>query len=158
VKKRSKYRYFTEIKWAEKFMDGELRFRTLSHFKKIEDGEIRGDAGEGSISYKPEGGLIMHHQGKSFTFPGGIFGSAVKTAEIFILCGSNSMTDDLRIRFEAKACVQIMRQTSFCQRIQYELPRTATFRAEPVVYYSPANEPGAKWACPDMIAFSKVNS
>src|SRR5258708_17981131 len=61
-------------------------------------------------------------------------------------------------RFEAKACVQIMRQASFSQRIRDELPRTATFRAEPVVYYSPANEPGGKWAFPDMIAFSKVES
>jgi hypothetical protein len=160
VKKRSKYRYFDEIKWAEAFMGGELRFRSLSHFKQIEDGEVRGDAAEGSISYKPEAGLVMYHQrlGKTFTFPRGAFGSGVKTEEIFVLCASNHMGDDLQARFNAKACVQIMRQASFRQRIQYELPRTATFLDKPVDYYSPAEEPGARWALPELITFSKINS
>jgi hypothetical protein len=160
VKKRSKYRYFTGVEWAEKFMDGGLLFRSLSHFKNIEDGEVRGDLREGSISYQPKGGLIGDNQtqGKAFRLPeGSYFDSGVKAEEIFILCASNSMTDELRIRFEAKACVQILRLATFCARIQYELPPTATFRAERVVYYSPANEPGPKWAFPDMIAFSKVD-
>jgi hypothetical protein len=102
----------------------------------------------------------MHDQrlGKSFTFPGGSFGSGVNTEEIFILCASNSVTDELRVRFEAKACVQTLRVASLCSRIQNELPKTATFRAERVKYYSPVNEPGAKWAFPDMIAFLKVDA
>lgn len=159
MKKRSKYRYFSELERAEQFMDGDLVFRSLSHFKKIEDGEVRGDLREGVISFQPEGGLVMHHQrlGKSFNFPGGSFGSGVKTEEIFILCASNSLTDELRVRFEAKACIQILRIASLYSRIQNELPKTATFRAERVKYYSPANELGAKWAFPDMIAFSKAD-
>jgi hypothetical protein len=159
VTKRSKYRYFSEHEWAERFMDGSLLFRSLSHFKKIEDGEVRGDSREGSILFKPEGGLVVHNktQGKSFTIPEGAFGSGINTEEVFVLCCSNSMTEELRIRFEAKACVQIMRIHTFCARIQYELTSTATFRAEKVVYYSPSDEPGAKWALPDMIAFSKVD-
>jgi hypothetical protein len=160
VKKRSKYRYFDEVKWAETFMDGELRFRSLSHFKQIEDGEVRGDAAEGLISFQPEAGLVMYHErlGTTFRFPGGVFNSGVKTEEIFILCASNQMSDELQTRFKAKACVQIMRQTSFRQRIQYELPRTATFLAKPVDYYSPAEEPGARWALPELITFSKINT
>ena len=136
-----------------------MLFRSLSHFQNIEDGEVRGDLREGSVSYKPESGLIINNQtqGKRFTIPEGAFGSGVNTEEVFILCASNSITDELRIRFEAKACVQILRIASLCSRIQGELPRTATFRAERVKYYSPANEPGAKWAFPDMIAFSKVD-
>jgi len=54
LKKRSKYRYFSELEWAEQFMDGSLLFRSLSHFKKIEDGEVRGDLREGAISFQPE--------------------------------------------------------------------------------------------------------
>ncbi len=160
MKKRSKYRYFSQVEWAEKFMDGELRFRSLSYFKQIEDGEVRGDLREGSVSYQPQGGLVGNNQtqGKAFNLPdGSYFDSGVKTEEIFILCASNSMTDELRVRFEAKACVQIYRPNNLRDRIGYELPRTATLRAEPVVYYSPINEPGPKWAFPDMIAFSKVD-
>jgi hypothetical protein len=140
-------------------MDGYLLFRSLSHFKGIEDGEVRGDLREGAVSFQPESRLVMHHQrlGKSLTIPGGSFSSGVKTEEVFVLCASNSMTDELRVRFEARACVQILRIACFCSRIQSELPNTATFRAERVKYYSPANEPGPKWAFPDMIAFSKVD-
>ena len=44
-----------------------------------------------------------------------------------------------------------------CARIQAQLPSTATFRAQRGIYYSPVDEIGAKWAVPDMIAFSKVD-
>ncbi len=139
MKKFSKYRYFSEVEWAEKFMDGELRFRSLSHFKQIEDGEVRGDLREGSISFKPKGGLVGNYQsqGKAFNLPeGSSFDSAVKTEEIFIMCASNSITDELRERFEAKACVQVYRPKNLLARIGYELPRTAPLRAESVIYYS----------------------
>ncbi len=142
-------------------MDGELRFRSLSQFKQIEDGEVRGDLREGSISFQPKGGLVsnIQTQGKAFSLPeGSYFSSVVKTEEIFIICASNSMTDELRGRFEAKACVQIYRPKNLLARIGYELPRTATLRAEAVVYYSPVNEPGPKWAFPERIAFSKIDS
>jgi hypothetical protein len=133
-------------------------FRSLSHFHRVEDGEVRGDLNEGSISFRPEGGLIIHNktQGKTSTVSEGTFGSGINTEEVFILCGSNSMTDEMRIRFDSKACVQILRIATLCARIQHELPPTATFRAQRVTYYSPANEPGAGWAFPGMIAFSKL--
>src|SRR4051794_4802208 len=31
----SRYRYFDEVGWAEAFMDGELLFRSLSHYHQI---------------------------------------------------------------------------------------------------------------------------
>jgi hypothetical protein len=142
-------------------MDGELRFRSLSYFKQIEDGEVRGDLREGSISYQPKVGLAGNNQtqGRPFNLPdGSYFASGVKTEEIFVLCASNHMSDELRTRFEAAACVQILRPNNLRERIGYELPHGATLRAEPVVYYSPNNEPGPKWAFPDMIAFSKIDS
>lgn len=141
-------------------MDGELRFRSLSHFQQIEDGEVRGDAAEGSISFKQEAGLVMHHErlGKTLTFPGGVFRSGVRTEEIFILCASNHMSHELQTRFKAKACIQIMRQTNFRQRIHFELPRTATFIDRAVTYYSPAEEPGARWALSELITFSKIDT
>jgi hypothetical protein len=157
--KQFRYRYFDKLTWAEKFLDGELMFRSLSHYHRIEDGEVRGDFNEGSVMLKPVGGLVMHHErlGKSFTFPGGSFNSGINTEDVFILCASASMTDELRTRFEAKACVEIRKVATLCARIQAALPSTANFRAQRVTYYSPAGELGAKWAFPDMIAFSKVD-
>lgn len=158
--KHSRYRYFSELKRAKDFINGSLRFCCLSHYHRIEDGEVRGDLNEGSIIYTPDGGLTINDQtqGKSFRIPEGAFVSGVNTEEVFILCASASMTDELRVKFEAKACVEIRKVATFCARIQAELPPNATFRAHRVTYYSPAAEPGVKWAFPDMIAFSKVDS
>ena len=101
----------------------------------------------------------MHHELLgTLTFPDGSFNSGVNTEEIFVLCASAAMTDELRNRFAAKACVEIRKVATLCARIQAALPATTTFRAALVKYYSPAGELGAKWAFPDMIAFSKVDT
>jgi hypothetical protein len=157
--KHSRYRNFDEVRWAEAFMEGSLMFRSLSHYLQIEDGEVRGDAHEGSVTLKPSVGLVINNQthGKSYLIPEGAFGSAVNTEEIFILCASTSATDELRDRFKAKAQVEIHKVAALCGRIQAQLPPTATFRAQRVTYHSPAGELGAKWAFPDMIAFSKID-
>ena len=132
-------------------------FRSLSYYHQIEDGKVRGDPDEGSVSFQPKRGIIITKENEpSFRIPdGSAFNSVVNTEDIFILCGSNSMSDRLREGFKAVACVEIRKVAIFCDRIKAELPPTATFRAERVVYYSKANEIGAKWAFPDMIAFSK---
>ena len=157
--RHSRYRYFDEVRWAEAFMDGELLFRSLSHYHQIEDGEVRGDASEGSVSFRPKGGLIGTNQtqGKPFHWPdGSSFDSSVNPEEIFILCASASMSDELRDRFKAKAMVEIRKVATLCARIRAQLPSTATFRAQRVMYYTKENEIGVKYAFPDMIAFSKV--
>jgi hypothetical protein len=84
--KHSRYRYFDDVKWAEQFLAGELLFRSLSHYHRIEDGEVRGDSNEGSVSLKPTGGLVMHHERLgTLTLPDASFNSGVNTEEIFIL-------------------------------------------------------------------------
>jgi hypothetical protein len=140
-------------------MNGELRFNSLSHFKQIEDGKVRGDDREGSISYQPIGGFMGHNDtfDQPLHFPNGSsFTSGVNTEDIFILCASNSITDKLRIGFKAKACVQILRPGNLRDRIEYALPRTATVLAEKVTYYSLADAMGTRWYFADRIAFSKV--
>ena len=39
--RRSLYKYFSERKWAERFLDGEILFRSLAYFRDYEDGNIR---------------------------------------------------------------------------------------------------------------------
>ena len=146
------------MKLAEEFMHCKLMFRSLSHYL-FEDNKVRGDIAEGMVSLKPKGGLVIHNktQGKDFVIPEGSFNSSVNTEEIFILCASASASDELRDRFNAKAVVEIKRVATFCARIQTALPPAATFCAQRVTYYSPTDELGAKWAFPDMIAFTKSN-
>jgi hypothetical protein len=114
-----------------------------------------------SISLQPKGGLVGNNQtqGKAFNLPeGSYFDSAVKTEEILIICASNSMINELRERFDAKACVQIYLPYNLLDRISYALPGRAVHRVEPVVHYSLVDEPKPKWALPEMIAFSNINS
>ena len=142
-------------------MDGELLFRSLSHYHQIEDGEVRGDANEGSVSFKPKGGLIGNNQtqGKSFHLPdGSSFDSSVNPEEILY---------PLRQRFYERRIARplpwprrwlemVRKAATLCARIQAQLPSTATFRAQRVMYYAKESEIGVKYAFPDMIAFSKV--
>ena len=78
----------------------------------------------------------MNHRrlGKSFTFPGGAFASSVNTEDIFVLCASSSISDELRDRFQAEAPVEIRNVATFCARIEAALPPSTTFRAQRVRY------------------------
>lgn len=107
---------------------------------------------------QPEGGLQMNNisQGFSTTIPAGAIHSALRSEEVFILCASNTMTDELRTRFAAECCVEVLNLSALCTRIRAQLPATATFRAQIVEYYSKNDEMGIRWAFPQKIAFSKV--
>jgi hypothetical protein len=140
--RHSKFRYFRKREWGEAFMDGDVRFKSLSYYHQIEDGAIRGDANEGSVYMQPETGLVVHNhtQGCTQVIPAGAFRSSAKSDEIFILCASNSMTDDLRARFEAECCVEILKVATLCARIEAKLPTGSTFRARAISYYSKNDE------------------
>jgi hypothetical protein len=140
-------------------MDGDVRFKSLSYYHQIEDGAVRGDRNEGSIYTQPDTGLVMHCQTQGYTrvIPAGAFRANAKNDEIFVLCASNSMKDELRIRFEAECCVEILRVFNLRARIQAKLPAGSTFMAKAVSYYSKNDEIGIRWAFPDKITFEKMN-
>ncbi len=156
----SLYKYFTNRKWADAFLDGEVFFNSLAYFRDYEDGNVREDKNEGNSVYRPEGGLLItnHTQGKTFTMPGFGFESTANQEEILVFCVSRSLTDELRKRFKAVACVEILKIQTLCERIQRALPPHATFRAGRVDYYDPSEPPNPRWALPDRIAMSKFKS
>jgi hypothetical protein len=39
--RHSKYRYFSKREWGEAFMEGDVRFKSLSYYHQIEDGAVR---------------------------------------------------------------------------------------------------------------------
>jgi hypothetical protein len=168
MRRRSLYKYFSERKWAEAFINGEVLFRSLSYFRDYEDNKVREDENEGTSIFRPEGGLIVNNltQGTTFTLPGA-FESAAKQEEIFIFCLSRSLTDELRERFKAVACVEILNVRTFCDRMETALlPSNATFPGRPgrkrigqrVEYYKETEAGNPRWALPDMIATSKLDN
>lgn len=162
------YKYFSQRKWAEAFLNGDLLFRSLSYFRDYEDQSVREDQNEGTAIFRPEGGLLVNNltQGKSFTLPGHAFESSANQEQIFVFCVSRSLNDELRERFRAVACVEILEVGAFCARVEAALPPTATFPGRPgrtrigqrVEYYREAEGGNPRWALPDLIATSKLDS
>jgi hypothetical protein len=169
MRRRNLYKYFSERKWAEAFINGEALFRSLSYFRDYEDNNVREDQNEGTSIYRPEGGLVVTKQtsGTTFTLPGHALESTAKQEEIFVFCLSRSLTDELRYRFKAVTCVEILNVGAFCDRVEMALlPSKATFPGPPdrrrigqrVAYYRETEAGNPRWALPDMIATSKLNS
>lgn len=165
---RRLYKYFSERKWAEKFLEGEILFRSLAYFRDYEDQEIRGDQNEGSAIYDPVDGLVItnHTQGTTFVLPGYSFESAARQDEIFVFCLSQSLKEEMRQKFGALVCVEIFNIATFCKRVVAALPSNATFPGAKgharlgnrVEYYYTRQGGSPLWALPDKIAISKINS
>lgn len=135
MRRMSLYKYFSERKWAEAFIKGEVLFRSLSYFRDYEDHDVREDQNEGASIFRPEGGLVISNltQGTTFTLPGHALESSARQEEIFAFCVSRSLTDELRERFNAVAYVEILNIGAFCDRIEVALlPFKATFPGCPI--------------------------
>jgi hypothetical protein len=166
--RRHLYKYYSSRRYAEQFLDGKLLFRSLAYFRDYEDKSVRGDRHEGTSVYRPKDGLIVNNitQGMTFTLPGHAFESSVKAEEIWIFCLAQVMTDKLREEFGASCCVEIVDIPTFCARITAALPAGATFPdaqgrtriGHRVVYYTETAAGNPRWALPDRIAVSKLQS
>lgn len=162
------YKYFSEEKWADAFIRGEILFRSLSYFRDLEDRNVREDQNEGKAIFRPQGGLVLNNQtqGTKHILPGHAFVSTAKAEEIFVLCVSRSQTDELWERFKAVACIEISDIPMFCSRVAAALPPTAKFPGRPgrtrigqrVEYYEESEGATPRWALPDLIATSKLKS
>ena len=98
------YKYFSERKWAEAFLRGELLFRSLAYFRDYEDNNVREDQHEGRAIFRPDAGLLVNNvtQGTTSILPGHAFESAVKQDEVFVFCladhtGRNIVKDSRRL-------------------------------------------------------------
>jgi hypothetical protein len=152
------YKYFSDRKWAEAFLDGQIRFRSLAYFRDYEDEGIRKDKNEGTAIFRPDNGLEINNltQGTKFILPGYAFESSANQEEIFVYCTSRVLNDEIRAGLNANTCVEILRIQTFCTRIRNALPATATFRWGRLAYYEETEGGSPRWALPDMIALSKL--
>ena len=126
--RHSLYKYYSTRKWADAFLDGELRFNSLAYFRDFEDVQVRGDKNEGKMIFRPEDGLVITNQAQGWTrtIPRAL-NATVKQEEIFVFCMSRSFTEELRENFKALACVEILNVKAFCEKIESALPAGTTF-------------------------------
>ena len=154
----SLFKYYSERKWAESFLDGKILFRSLSYFRDYEEQAVRGDKYEGTSKYRPKNGLVVNNltQGSTFTLANHSFESSANAKEIFVFCVSRSLTAKMADEFHAAACVEIQQIKTFCERIESALPPNATFFGQRVEYYDESEGDDPRWALPEKIATSKL--
>ncbi len=155
--RHSLYKYFDQLQWAEAFLDGAIRFKTLAYYRDYEDAEVRRDVNEGNAIYQPAEGLQLHNQtqGTRILLRNSRFESTVKQDEVFVLCLTRGMTEERRTRFHAVACVEITRIARFCAGLEAALPAGSKLFAGRVAYYEPHDDPNPQWALPDVIVMRK---
>lgn len=166
VPKRSLFRYYAERKWADAFVDGRMRFWSLSYFRDLEDKGVRGDANEGKGIFAPDGGLEItnHTQRTRFTMPAHALTSRAVCDDIFVFCASRRLSSRLWDEFGACVCVELTDVPAFCARVAAALPEGAKFPGRPgrerlgqrVEYYRTSDAADTRWALPDRIASSKL--
>jgi len=156
--RRSLYKYYSQVKYAEALLNGEVFFQSLGYFRNYEDGNTRGDELEGTSVYKPAEGLQITNQtqGTSFVMPGWSFESTANLEDILVFCASRALSPELWKRFDAAACVEILNVARFCARLEQVVrPEGSNFFAKRVMYYDATEPPNPRWALPDVIAISK---
>jgi hypothetical protein len=86
-------------------------------FPDYEDARVRGDRNEGTAQHRTPGGLsgYNHTQGMPWALPHHAFTSSANPGEIFVFCASRSLTDKLRVEFEATVYVEIPAIPEFCR-------------------------------------------
>jgi hypothetical protein len=159
------YRFFSEYRWAEAFLGGELRFRSLAYFRDYEDcggNQVVGDRYEGTRAWMPEGGVILRPrttgQAGKFTEPWA-FNALVSAGEILVYCVSSSYSELLVRAFNAVACVEIFNKAAFFGRLTPALPINAKLVWGAVEYYRYQQAEQLKTlmaASPDKIVRSKL--
>src|SRR4051794_38632535 len=123
--RRHLYKYFSDQRWADAFLDGQLLFRSLSYFRDYEEQDVRSDGNEGKSISRPEGGLVgyNHTQRRRFVLPNHTFVSHANAEQIFVYCLSGSSSQELWQRFNAAACIEIRNIARFCNTIEAAVPR-----------------------------------
>jgi hypothetical protein len=157
--KHSLFRYFDNNDYAELFLDGKVFFNSLSYFVGFEDGEVRGDADEGTRVHAPSQGLLINNltQGTTFTITDGVFKSSAKQNEIYVSCMSKSLKQTLWQEFNATCCVEIRVKKQFLQKVRNAVETGRNnFYAGPVTYYDASSPPKHLWALPESVCMSKL--
>ena len=162
--KHSRFKYFSELRHAEQFLDGKVFCQTAAFFRDYEDAQaqqIIGDEYEGARLYRSLNGLEINNltRNQSFVLNAGME-CLTKAHEIYIFCMSLSLSYFLKKEFKAVACAEILYPRAFICRWLNALPEEAKHEGKHVArrvgYYRPEDVPGNVWAFPDLIITTKL--
>ena len=111
-------RYVSQ-KYVESFVAGEVLFRSLSHFRDLEEDGVRGDKFEGTRAHRPKDGLKANivGTGETIELPTQHFLSSANEGYIYVSCMSTKLSRELAEKFNAKCCVEILNSEMFISRV-----------------------------------------
>lgn len=156
------YRYFSERRYAEAFIAGQIRFCSLDQYRAMENDAARGDRLEGQRLHRPSSGLVLNMaDGRNIETPW-TFSSTANTRDIFVLCTSLKLAPEMFELFKASSVVVIRSPGQLKSRINDALGQR--YRSKPwelmsgaVSYYCLEDSPGIDWV-PHRAAFCKLSN
>ena len=152
------FKYFSDEAHAVAFMRrGVMRFGSLSYYRGIEDGGVRGDPKDGTLHYAPPGGIeiTMVADGRKLT--GTAFSSAAES--MFVYCASKDLSAERAKDFGA-FCVEVKDPEALMRRLKArESPSSSLDYAQAYIgptEYRPLDDiPGVDWAFPERLVLIK---
>lgn len=120
----SLYRYVQD-QYVEEFMNGSMRFGSLSSYQNIED-RTRRDVNEGSHIDRPGGGVVIKNLSTGTETTGDfIFRNKVKHPDrVYCLCFSKSVSKKLLADFDgAQKCIKVDDPVALRDRMRKALPK-----------------------------------
>lgn len=152
------YKYFTQERFAHAFIrKGLMRFGSLTHYRGMEDGGVRGDAKDGTLHYAPDAGLEITMIADGRKLRGTSFSTAAQS--MFVYCTSNELSAELAREFGA-FCVEIADVDVLMKRLKGRACPTSRLDYARVIFgkteYRPLDKvPGIDWAFPERVVLIK---
>lgn len=157
------FKYFTEEAHAQAFMRwGEMLFKPLAAFRRLEADTARGDREDGALVYAPADGLRLHftERDEHQHLPRGGFVASAAQHDIFVYCASQTLSAQISEAFHAPYCVEIGDLDGIARALRARASATsaldyAGLSARPIEYRALDAVPLADWALPEKLAFIK---
>ena len=142
--------------------EGKILFRSLSYFQNYED-NARGDEFEGTRRHRPKDGLTitLSDTEEKIVLPHTLEASVNNTDDIFVFCLSEIYSENLALKFNANAYIEILNPGRFIGGIRQALQRRPSIKNKTpihgkVKYYTLDEDVITDWALPEKIAMSKL--
>jgi hypothetical protein len=154
------FKYFSALEYAQSFMNGEIYHQTLGYYRDYEDATAKrviGDEFESTRIFRPKWGVVLNNKmtGRPHLVDGG-FESSIRAGEIFVFCFSLDFTEELKQKFKAVTCIEVLKPQEFIQRWREALPNNSVSFDRRVDYYEKEEPPGNIWPQPELIATTKL--
>lgn len=155
------FRYFDNEQYAKNWIKrGRLRFRPLSYYRQLEGIDVRGDANDGVLIHKPDGGLsITKADGTEVFLEGWQFEAVAMDNQIFIQSSSSIASQELAKKF-GPHCVEVTSVDELVSKINSRSHSSSRLDYSNIIHrsieYRPLNaEPRVDWALPERVTFIK---